>query len=86
MVKGVARRVIMVSSPDPKLFEQALFLVRDEALCKDSPDQVLREAELIAKRCLNRQQGGEADLLPLFLSFFCGGGVASLLWILFTIF
>ena len=31
MVKGVSRRVIVVKSPDPRLFEQAIFLLRPYA-------------------------------------------------------
>lgn len=83
MVKGVARRVIMISSPDPKLFEQALFLVRDEPEGSDSPEALLLEAERIAKRCLQAAPRGEGagDLLPLFLSFLCGGGLASFIWL-----
>ena len=30
LVKGVSRRVVVVKSPDPKLFEQAIFIVREE--------------------------------------------------------
>jgi len=81
VVKGVARRVILVNSPEPKLFEQAIFLVREEAFRNDSPDQVLKEAEQIAKRCLHRSSAEpSSDLLPLILSFLCGGGLASLIW------
>ena len=29
MVKGVSRQVIVVHSPDPKLFEQAIFILKD---------------------------------------------------------
>lgn len=81
MVKGVARRVILVNSPEPKLFEQAIFLVREEAFYNDSPDQVLKEAEQIAKRCLHHGSAEKSsDLMPLILSFLCGSGLASLLW------
>ena len=31
MVKGISRQVILVHSPDPKLFEQAIFILRDDA-------------------------------------------------------
>ena len=31
MVKGVSRQVIVVKSPDPKLFEQAIFILRTDA-------------------------------------------------------
>ena len=31
MVKGLSRRVIVVDSPDPHIFEQAIFIVRNDA-------------------------------------------------------
>lgn len=85
MVKGVARRVIMVKSPEPKLFEQAMFLVREEAFREGPPDKVLREAELIARHCLqgNRASSSRGDWLPLLLSFLCGGGISTILWLSF---
>ena len=30
VVKGVAKRVIVVKSPDPKVFEEAIFIVRED--------------------------------------------------------
>ena len=46
MVKGITRQVILVRSPDPKLFEEAIFIVKEEALAREgvSADQVLRQA------------------------------------------
>ena len=46
MVKGTSRRVIVVDSPDPKLFEQAIFIVKNEAFAKEgvTSQQVLGEA------------------------------------------
>ena len=32
MVKGISRRVIVVRSPDQRLFEQAIFLLKEDAL------------------------------------------------------
>ena len=32
MVKGTSRRVIVVDSPDTELFEQAIFIVRNDAM------------------------------------------------------
>ena len=29
MVKGISRQVIVVHAPDPKLFEQAIFILKD---------------------------------------------------------
>ena len=46
LVKGTSRRVIVVDSPDPKLFEQAIFIVKNEAFTKEgvTSQQVLGEA------------------------------------------
>lgn len=53
MVKGTSRRVIVVDSPDPKLFEQAIFIVRNDALTKEgvTAQQLLGEACRIARGC-----------------------------------
>ena len=51
MVKGTSRRVIVVDSPDPKLFEQAIFIVRNDAFTQEgvTSQQVLGEACRIAR-------------------------------------
>ena len=50
MVKGITRQVILVKSPDPKLFEEAIFIVKEEALAREgvSADQVIRQARQAA--------------------------------------
>lgn len=57
MVKGTSRRVIVVDSPDPKLFEQAIFIVRNDVFAKEgvTSQQVLGEACRIAQRYTARQ-------------------------------
>ena len=32
MVKGISKQVIVVQSPDPQLFEQAIFILREDAM------------------------------------------------------
>ena len=44
MVKGVSRQVILVHSPDKKLFEQAIFILRDDAE-EVTEEMLLKEAE-----------------------------------------
>lgn len=46
-VKGVSRRVVIVRSPDPEIFEEAIFFVRDDFL--NSPG-VSREELLLQAR------------------------------------
>ncbi|MBQ6839722.1 MAG: translation initiation factor 2 [Oscillospiraceae bacterium] len=46
MVKGISRQVIVVHSPEPKLFEQAIFILNDEAVKKGvTEDTLLKEAK-----------------------------------------
>ncbi len=46
MVKGTSRQVIVVQSPDPKLFEQAIFILKDEAIAQGVTDELLlKEAQ-----------------------------------------
>ena len=46
MVKGTSRQVILVQGPEEKLFEQAIFILKDRALGEGVTDeQLLKEAE-----------------------------------------
>lgn len=50
MVKGVSRQVIVVQSPDRKLFEQAIFILRDDVPQQGITDEMLlREAGTAAR-------------------------------------
>ncbi|MCI5753216.1 MAG: hypothetical protein MR033_01080 [Clostridiales bacterium] len=50
MIKGVSRRVVVVKSPDPRIFEQAIFIVREDFLERSgvSSEDVLRQASAAA--------------------------------------
>ena len=50
MVKGISRQVILVHSPDPKLFEQAIFILKDTAVSEGvSEDALVKEAERVIR-------------------------------------
>lgn len=51
MVKGNSRQVIVVPSPDPKLFEQAIFILRRDAVRGEgvSDRELLRQARQAAE-------------------------------------
>ena len=50
MVQGVSRQVIVVRSPDPRLFEQAIFIVKENAFGSGvSADAVVQEAQRVAR-------------------------------------
>ena len=50
VVKGTSKRVVVVKSPDPRFFEQAIFILREDLRGKGTGDYsgVLREAQRVA--------------------------------------
>lgn len=46
MVKGISRQVIVVQGAEPKLFEQAIFILKDEAVEEGITEEaLLKEAQ-----------------------------------------
>lgn len=59
MVKGISRQVILVHSPDPRLFEQAIFILKDNAASEGiSEDALVKEAEQVIRRSGTEQRRG----------------------------
>ena len=52
MVKGISRQVIVVQSPEPKLFEQAIFILKDGAVQEEgvTDEALLREAKRLIRQ------------------------------------
>ena len=49
MVKGITRRVVIIKSPDPDIFDEAIFLVKEDAFSKGvTENDVLRQAKNVA--------------------------------------
>ena len=85
MVKGVNRRIILVPSPEPELFDQAIFILREGAGGPGSRE-LLREAQRIAAEYLQSGEEGEREKrcfrpgpLPWLL---LGAGAVGFLWLL----
>ena len=87
MVKGIYRRVVVVRPPDPSVFEEAIFVVREN---RNAPRDVLREACAVAETYLrrpsvrrySRKRWTNAQLM---LSALGGGSAVGLLWALTSI-
>ena len=76
MVKGISRQVILVHSPDPKLFEQAIFILREDA--PDVTDEaLLKEAQRLI-------QSGKGKRKLRWEPLWAAGGavVTGLIWVL----
>ena len=73
MGKGISRQVILVHSPDKKLFEQAIFILRDDAR-EVTEEMLLKEAE----RAIRFPQVKEKWCGPLWAA--AGAAVTGLVW------
>ena len=82
MVKGISRQVIVVQSPEPKLFEQAIFILKDSAIGKDgvTDEALLKEA----KALMRSSAGARKRRLSLYGPVWaCGGAMLTgILWVL----
>lgn len=83
MVKGIARRVVMIKSPDPKIFDEAIFIVRDEAARRPgvTTEELMREARDVAESFV-RQRRGARPSLPWWAWTAIGAGAVGLTWLL----
>ena len=58
MVKGTNRRVVVVKSPDPSIFEEAIFVVREDLFHRgNSAEKVMNEARRAAGAYLRGATG-----------------------------
>ena len=84
MVKGITRQVILVKSPDPRLFEEAIFIVKEEALAKEgvTAEQVIKQARQAADGYLKsgKGMGGRLGKIPPGVWAAAGAVAASLCW------
>ena len=55
MVKGISRQVILVPSPDPELFDEAIFILKDSAVRKGVTEEMLMRQ---AKEAIGRRPRG----------------------------
>ena len=83
MVKGVSKHVIVIKSPDPHLFEEAIFIVKEDVLHKGiTQETVLREAQDVANRYVKvNKKKGLFRTFPSLAYTLTGAGAASILWL-----
>lgn len=75
MVKGISRQVILVHSPDPELFEQAIFILKEGTRQGITDEQLLKEATGLMSR-------PERASLPGPLWALLGAAVTGAVWFL----
>ncbi len=79
MVKGVSRQVIVVQSPGEELFDQAIFILKDEAVGKGVTDEMLLRQ---AQQAIRGKEGRKRKLWLYGPVWACGGAlVTGLVWL-----
>ena len=83
MVKGISRQVIVVQSPDPQLFEQAIFILKDGQQGV-SDDALLKEA----RRLINSSTatGKYYMYRTSVISAFAGALLTGIVWLATVLF
>ena len=78
MVKGVSRQVIVVHNPDKELFDQAIFILRDNAVGKGITDEaLLKEAQRALREPVRRVSACNGPVWA------CGGAaLTGFVWLL----
>ncbi len=72
VVKGTSKRVVVVKSPNPKFFEQAIFILREDIKESRGGSDVLREAQRVAddyvKNYVSEEKNFFAKMPPTFFA------------------
>jgi hypothetical protein len=88
MVKGLTKRVIVIKSPDKKLFEEAIFIVRESAVSGGvTGEDIIREAQETADKYV-RSNMTHRRFPRLSAPAAAGAGAAAtaILWLLARLF
>lgn len=86
MVKGISRQVIVVQSPEPKMFEQAIFILKEDAVGDGvTDDALLKEAQLAIR---GYDKPSRKRHLYLYGAVWASGGalLTGLVWLLTAVF
>ena len=78
-VKGISRQVIVVQSPDPSLFDQAIFILKDGQKGV-SEEMLLREANRLIRQ---PQRSNRGNALYMGLVWSLAGALATgIVWLM----
>ena len=86
MVKGISRRVVVVDSPDQRFFEQAIFIVRNDAAGEGvTSKELVEEARRVARNYAGGNHGRFSrtwrELSPIVYTSM-GAAAIGLIWMI----
>lgn len=76
MVKGISKQVIVVDAPEPKLFEQAIFVLKEDAPAV-TDETLLKEAKRLIANPVAAAPWHTGPVWAL-----CGGLIVAIAWML----
>ena len=78
MVKGISKQVIVVHAPEPKLFEEAIFILKEEAAGNEgvTDELLLKEAKKLMGAGVKKRRSISGWLWML-----AGASLTALIWI-----
>ena len=80
MVKGISRQVIVLHSPDPQLFDQAIFILKDKAVEQGVTEEALMKE---ANRLIAAPHPKTPRLALYGPVWACGGAmITGLVWLM----
>ena len=79
MVKGISKQVIVVHAPEEKIFEQAIFILRESAIKNDgmSDEMLLKEANALLS---SRGVRGNSILFKRLVWALSGALITAAIW------
>lgn len=80
MVKGISRQVIVVHAPEPKMFEQAIFILKDDAVNGGLTEEMLMKE---AMQAIHTPHPSRKRVFYLYGAFWAiaGAMAVSLIWL-----
>jgi len=80
MVKGISRQVIVVEAPEPKLFEQAIFILKENMGEGITDEALLKEARQAMR---GKEDSGRKPHVYLYGAFWAAAGslATGLVWL-----
>ncbi len=87
VVKGISKRIIVVKSPDPRIFEQAIFIVREDYACQAgiSQRELMRQARQAVGGFLPAGKQTSAGVVPWLRGLLyaaAGAAATALAWVM----
>jgi len=83
MVKGISRRVVVVDAPEHRFFEQAIFIVRNDAAGEGiTSRELVEEARRVAPPCGTSRFSNRWRTLNPIVYTLIGAGTIGLAWLI----